>query len=73
MIIVITRFQSHHIQGWQQLFRILQKASQETTICPPSISYPHQIQTQLHSQRTKTHRGQMLLKYIYKTTPIHIR
>ena len=55
----------------QQLFR---NASRETTtICPPSISYSYQIQTQLHSQRTKTHRGQMLLKYIYKTTPIHIR
>ena len=37
------------------------KSRQETTICPPSISCPHQIQTQLHSQRTKTHRGQMLL------------
>ena len=50
------RFQSHHIQGWQQFFWILQKASQGTSICPPSITYSHKIQTQLHSQRTKTHR-----------------
>ena len=34
-------FQSHHILGWQQLFWILPKASQETTICSPSISYSH--------------------------------
>ena len=36
-------------------FKFHKKASQETSICPPSISYSHQIQTQLHSQGTKTH------------------
>ena len=42
-------------------FEFYKKNSQETTICSPSISYANQIQTQLHSQRPKTHQGQMLL------------
>ena len=57
-------------------FEFYKKTSRETTtvcICPPSISYANQIQTQLHSQRAKTHQGQMLLKYICKTTPKHMR
>ena len=33
-----TRFQSYHIQGWQKLFRILQKR-----VCSSSFSYTQDI------------------------------
>ena len=49
------------------------KTSQETVICPSSISYTQEIQNQLHSQRAEKHRGQVLLTDISNAAPKHIR
>ena len=54
-------------------FEFYKKPAKKPLFVHHQSAIPTKIQTQLHSQRTKAHRGQMLLTYICNTTPKHIR